>query len=254
MPLVTHRAVRLACDLGNINAALDARTNLPPSALRGATLLVQLAAFLDGAIYPPENFSSVTIVCRAITDAGEVGTQQFTESTGTVIACTREDWLSGAAQQAEIALSAAQLNLTAGRYVILVYGLTDAAEKVPWAHTSLTVVDAGLTDIDPPAEADDSYSDAQMNARFLAAAPDGHNAKHGAPAIPAAAQSLAVVFTTPFSGVPRNLSASLRLPSADGYIIPVVIDSSTISATGFTARWAAPTPDALHLLDWWALL
>lgn len=174
MSAITTRSLRLACDLGRLDAALDPRTNLPPAALRGADLLLQLAAFRDGAIVDDvSNYDTLTAVVRALNADGTLGAVQFsTAIAGAALgACTEVDWKAGTDQHAEIALNGDNLNLGAGRYKLAIYGITTAGVLVPWAHVALTVVDAGFVDGTPPTPSSDYYTKAQADAAFLRALP-----------------------------------------------------------------------------------
>ncbi|MBI5770837.1 MAG: hypothetical protein HZA93_23875 [Verrucomicrobia bacterium] len=256
MTAFSTKTLRLACDLGRVDAALDVRTNLPPAALRGADVLFQLAAFRDGAIVAAEaEFATVSLIVRALAADGSPGAQQFVATSAALGACTAADWLAGLDQHAQIAVTAAQLDLAAGRYRVLVYGVTPGGARFPWAHAFFTIIDAGLAESDPPDDpASDYYTDAEMLARFLGAGLDSATCKRRLDPIAAGAESLAVVFTTPFAAAPSNLLPRVRMPSSSGRTILCVIDHSTVTAAGFTVRFSGPTSDALHQLDWLALL
>ncbi len=173
--MITSRSLRLACDLGKPEAALDPRTNLPPAALRGADLLLQLAAFRDGAIVADvSNYDSLTVVVRAVTN-GIVGAVQFSEAIAgaDLAACLEAAWRDGSDQQGEIAIDGDDLDLAQGTYKLIVYGITGAGVLVPWAHCTLTIADVGLVDSAPPDPADQHYTKTEADALFLRRTPPG---------------------------------------------------------------------------------
>lgn len=176
MSTIPIRSLRLACDLGRPNAALDPRTNLSPIALRGADLLLQLAAFRDGAIVSDvSNFDSLTAILRAVNDDGSFGAVVFSEAIAgaALTACTQDAWDAATGQHASISISGDDLNIAAGRYKLSVYGITSATPSVlvPWASTVFTINDVGLVDGTPPDPADQYYTKTEADALFLKLAP-----------------------------------------------------------------------------------
>lgn len=174
MSVIPSRSLRLACDLGNPYAALDPRTNQHPAAIRGADLLLQLAAFRDGAIVSEvNNYDSLTAIVRAIAVDGSLGAVQFSEAIagGELGPCTLADWRAGVDQHAEIPIDGADLALAAGRYKLTVYGITAAGVLVPWAHATLTIADVGLVDGAPPAPADQFYTKTEADGLFARRTP-----------------------------------------------------------------------------------
>jgi hypothetical protein len=176
MSAISSRSLRLACDLGSPDAALDPRTNLPPAVLRGSDLLLQVAAFRDWVLVSDvSNYATLTAIIRAVAADGSLG-----ESLSTVTLagadleeCTLETWIAGTAQHAEFALDGDDLNLAAGRYKLTVYGITSAtpAVRVPWAHAVFTIIEAGLVDGTPPTPSSDYYTKPEADAAFIQLAP-----------------------------------------------------------------------------------
>lgn len=172
MSAIASRSLRLACDLGSPDAALDPRTNLPPSLLRGADLLLQLAAFRDGAIADDvSNYDTITAILRAVDASGALGAVVATAAINgaALTACDAAAWRAGAGQHAVIALDGGDLNVAAGRYRLIVYGITGAGVLVPWAHCPLSVLDVGLVDGVAPSPAGDFYTKAEADALFILA-------------------------------------------------------------------------------------
>lgn len=77
--------------------------------------------------------------------------------------------------------------------------------------------------------------------------------KVGSVALSIADESTAVVFAAAFASAPRSVQCSV-CPPGGGQIIASVPDDSTISTTGFTARFAAPIPATGYKLRWCAIL
>jgi hypothetical protein len=84
--------------------------------------------------------------------------------------------------------------------------------------------------------------------------PDGEDkVKAATVSLAADDESKAVAFTIPFGSTPSGLSATILSPSG-GYVISAVIDQSTVTASGFTARFGAAIPASGYFLSWIAVL
>lgn len=174
MSTITSRSLRIACNLGQPDAALDPRTNLPPAAIRGADLLLQLAAFRDGAIVTDvSNYDSLTAIVRAIEADGTLGAVQCSVAiAGAALgACTEPNWEAGSDQHAELTFDGDDLDLAAGRYKLVIYGITAAGVLVPWAFATLTIADVGLVDGTPPSPANQHYTKTEADALFMRLTP-----------------------------------------------------------------------------------
>jgi len=82
--------------------------------------------------------------------------------------------------------------------------------------------------------------------------PPDDDIKRGLAAITSGAETIAVVFSTPFSGTPI-VTATVQIPDSGDYMTCQILDS-TVSAAGFTARLNGPTPGVGYKLSWMAIL
>lgn len=96
------------------------------------------------------------------------------------------------------------------------------------------------------------YTESESDARFLSGLADGPLLKRGTAAVANAAESKAVIFSTPFTGAPTTVRAWLMVPSG-GALILCDVDWSTISTNGFTAVFGAATPNGNYKLGWMAI-
>jgi hypothetical protein len=145
--MITTRSLRLACDLGRLDGALDPRTNLSPVAIRNVGLLLQVAAFRDGVIVDDvTNIETVKARVFVVDAQGNLGAEQFTAvAVGAAIgACTEPNWENGTDEHAYLTISAADLDLAAGDYKLIIFAITAAGAAIPWAHCKLTVIDLGI--------------------------------------------------------------------------------------------------------------
>jgi hypothetical protein len=145
--MITTRSLRLACDLGRLDGALDPRTNLSPVAIRNVGLLLQLAAFRDGVIVDDvTNIETVKAIVRAVDAHGALGEAEFTAvaTGGSIGACTEPNWENGSDEHVSMTISAADLDLAAGDYKLIIYAITAAGAVIPWAHCKFTVIDLGI--------------------------------------------------------------------------------------------------------------
>lgn len=169
--MITERSLRVACDLGKPDASLDPRTNNFPIAIRGADLLLQLAAFRDGAIVDDvSNYETLTAIIRSVNDDGSLGVVIASEAiAGAALApCTENAWDAGTGQHAQLSFDGDDLNIAGGNYKLIAYGITTAGVLVPWAHCTFKVLDVGLVDGAPPEPASDYYTRAEADTLFTA--------------------------------------------------------------------------------------
>ncbi len=83
--------------------------------------------------------------------------------------------------------------------------------------------------------------------------PDGEDTlKAGTSDLSTSDESVTIVFAIAFGAAPSGITATLLVPGA-GEGFSVWIDQSTVSAIGFTARFAAPVPDIGYKLSWIAV-
>lgn len=96
-------------------------------------------------------------------------------------------------------------------------------------------------------------SKTEADALYLHSGANSASMKRDLTTITAAAESVAIVFVTPFAAKPRTVQVTIRIPGGGDNIFAVVDDALT-TAAGFTARFTAPIPGAGYHLDWVALL
>ena len=84
--------------------------------------------------------------------------------------------------------------------------------------------------------------------------PDMSAEQRGMEIVPQNSGTLQIVFPTPFTGVPAWVDCTLALGSPTDPTIESHPDQSTLTATGFTAVFAAQTPTSNYRLYWTAIL
>jgi hypothetical protein len=263
-PVITRALLRLAPDAANKASFRDSLTSQTPQTWRGNVLRVDAGLFAGLANFlvttddqiidlTASGLQSLTLEVTASLDSAASRLMAKTVSSfdNTL---TSAAWNAGTAQHAIFLFSETETNIAAGKYFLILSGIT-AAGPFTFGVTELTVLEDGTPgDIaDPPENPGSAISLEQADARYERIDPDSPESKRGLAAIGSGAESVAIAFSTPFAGAPAFFQAQVLLPSG-GSLIACAPDYSTLTESGCTVRLGAATPDANYKLSWLAQL